>query len=315
VAGGPNGGGTAFKITPSGTLTTLYDFCSQSVCADGSGPSAALVQAANGDFYGTTASGGANGDGTIFSLSAQPGPSLPVIDQSGVVSGASFQPGIASDAWITIEGTNLSPVTDTWATAIVDGALPTSLDGVSVSVGGQPAYIEYVSPNQINAVAPNVGTGTASVTVTSPSGTSSAVTAAAQAEQPAFFQWGSYAAATHQDYSLAVKNGTFSGLTTVPAAPGDVIILWGTGFGPTTPSAPVGVEVPPGTTYYTANVVTVALGDTAATVYGAALAPGYAGLYQVAIQIPPSLANGDYPVVATVDGAQSPGGALITVQQ
>jgi uncharacterized protein (TIGR03437 family) len=189
------------------------------------------------------------------------------------------------------------------------------LDGVSVSVGGQPAYIEYVSPNQINAVAPNVGTGTASVTVTSPSGTSSAVTAAAQAEQPAFFQWGSYAAATHQDYSLAVKNGTFSGLTTVPAAPGDVIILWGTGFGPTTPSAPVGVEVPPGTTYYTANVVTVALGDTAATVYGAALAPGYAGLYQVAIQIPPSLANGDYPVVATVDGAQSPGGALITVQQ
>jgi uncharacterized protein (TIGR03437 family) len=121
--------------------------------------------------------------------------------------------------------------------------------------------------------------------------------------------------ATHQDYSLAVKNGTFSGLTTVPAAPGDVIILWGTGFGPTTPSAPVGVEVPSSTTYNTASPVTVTVGAGTAVVYGAALAPGYAGLYQVAIQIPLSLANGDYPVVATVNGAQSPGNTLITVQQ
>jgi uncharacterized protein (TIGR03437 family) len=234
---------------------------------------------------------------------------------AAVVSGASFYPDIASNSWITIEGTNLSPVTDTWATAIVDGNLPTSLDGVSVSVGGQPAYIEYVSPNQINAVAPNVGPGTVSVTVTSPGGTSSAATAVAQAAQPAFFQWGSYAVATHQDYSLAVKDGTFSGLTTVPAAPGDVIILWGTGFGPTTPSAPVGVEVPSSTTYNTASQVTVAVGAATAVVYGAALAPGYASLYQVAIQIPPSLANGDYSVVATVDGAQSPTSVLITVQQ
>ena len=234
---------------------------------------------------------------------------------AAVVSGASFQSGIASNSWITIEGTNLSPVTDTWANAIVDGALPTSLDGVSVSVNGLPAYIDYVSPNQINAVAPNVGAGTVSVTVTSPGGTSSAVTAVAQAAQPAFFQWGSYAAATHQDYSLAVKNGTFSGLTTVPAAPGDVIILWGTGFGPTTPSAPVGVEVPSSATYNTASLVAVTVGVEAAVVYGAALAPGYAGLYQVAIQIPPSMANGDYPVEATIDGARSPASALITVQQ
>ena len=50
----------------------------------------------------------------------------------------------------------------------------------------------------------------------------------------------------------------------------------------------------------------VTVGGTAATVYGAALTPGYAGLYQVAIQIPTSLANGDYPVVATVSGAHSP---------
>ena len=130
----------------------------------------------------------------------------------------------------------------------------------------------------------------------------------------AFFQWGSYAVATHLNYSFAVKNGTFSGPTT-PAKPGEVIILWGTGFGPTNPLAPVGVEVPSGTTYYTANPVTVTVGDTSATVYGAALSPGYAGLYQVAIQIPTSLANGDYPVTATVLGVQSPLTTLITVQE
>ena len=67
--GGAYGKGTIFKMTPSGTVTTLYSFCSQSGCPDGFGPSAGLVQASNGNFYGTTYGGGANQDGTVFSLS------------------------------------------------------------------------------------------------------------------------------------------------------------------------------------------------------------------------------------------------------
>jgi len=66
--GGANGGGTVFKITASGTLTTLYSFCSQTSCTDGAYPVAALVQAADGNFYGTTAGGGANGQGTVFKI-------------------------------------------------------------------------------------------------------------------------------------------------------------------------------------------------------------------------------------------------------
>jgi uncharacterized repeat protein (TIGR03803 family) len=67
------GCGTVFKITLAGTLTTLYNFCSQSNCADGSSPLSGLVQAANGDFYGTTFAGGANcvangGCGTVFKI-------------------------------------------------------------------------------------------------------------------------------------------------------------------------------------------------------------------------------------------------------
>jgi len=68
-SGGANDGGTVFKITPRGTLTTLYNFCSLSGCADGSGPLAGLVQAVNGLLYGTTIGGGANGNfGTVFEI-------------------------------------------------------------------------------------------------------------------------------------------------------------------------------------------------------------------------------------------------------
>jgi uncharacterized protein (TIGR03437 family) len=101
----------------------------------------------------------------------------------------------------------------------------------------------------------------------------------------------------------------------MPAKPGDVIILWGTGFGPTTPAAPVGVEIPSDKPYYTANPVSVTVGNLPALVYGTALAPGYAGLYQVAIQIPLLAPDGDLAVVATASGAQSPSSVSITVQR
>jgi uncharacterized repeat protein (TIGR03803 family) len=68
--GGPNGAGTVFKITPAGRLTTLYSFCHQANCTDGDDPAAALVQATNGEFYGTTVLGGAYGEGTIFKITA-----------------------------------------------------------------------------------------------------------------------------------------------------------------------------------------------------------------------------------------------------
>jgi uncharacterized repeat protein (TIGR03803 family) len=66
--GGANGFGTVFKITTSGTLTTLYNFCSQTGCTDGQYPIAGLIQATDGNLYGTTYEGGANGFGTVFRL-------------------------------------------------------------------------------------------------------------------------------------------------------------------------------------------------------------------------------------------------------
>jgi uncharacterized repeat protein (TIGR03803 family) len=68
---GPQGGGTVFKITPAGELTTLYGFCQQVFgCLDGETPTAGLVQGTDGNFYGTTVGGGANGPGTVFKVTA-----------------------------------------------------------------------------------------------------------------------------------------------------------------------------------------------------------------------------------------------------
>jgi uncharacterized repeat protein (TIGR03803 family) len=66
--GGAYGGGTVFKITAAGKLTTLYNFCSLPSCADGSGPAGSLIQATDGNFYGTTSAGGTYSAGTAFEV-------------------------------------------------------------------------------------------------------------------------------------------------------------------------------------------------------------------------------------------------------
>lgn len=250
----------------------------------------------------------------VAGLSSGTTPPAPAI--TGVVNGASFQPGVAANSWVTIQGTNLASVTDDWSRSIVNGALPTSLDGVNVSMGGKAAYIYFVSPGQLNVLAPDVPPGPVAVTVTTAGGTSASFSATANTYGPSFFVWpANQVVATRTDYSFAVKPGTFAGATTVAAKPGDVIILWATGFGPTAPPAAGGVAVPGGQTYATATLPSLSIGNLPATVYGAALASGAAGLYQIAIQVPGSLADGDWPIQATISGVASPAGTILSVRQ
>ncbi len=70
VNGGAHNVGEVYKITPSGTLTVLYSFCSQTSCTDGAYPKAALMQASDGNFYGTTSSSGVYGQGTVFAINS-----------------------------------------------------------------------------------------------------------------------------------------------------------------------------------------------------------------------------------------------------
>jgi uncharacterized protein (TIGR03437 family) len=312
-------------VNPSGIITTFAGngtpFATGSLGnGDGGPPASASVVTP----YGVKVNSAGNvfiadtGHGLIRKVTgAVPtGGTAPTIAANGVVNGASFQPGIVANSWVTIQGAGLAPKTDDWSKSIVNGALPTSLDGVSVSMEGKPAYIYYITPGQLNVLAPDVSPGPVSVVVTTPGGSSAAFTAAASLYGPAFFLWpANQVVATRQDFSLAVKAGTFGGASTVAAKPGEVLILWATGFGPTNPVAPAGVAVPGAKAYSTATAPVVTIGNISAVVYGAALAPGSVGLYQIAIQVPLSLADGDWPVQAMIGGVVSNAGALLTVKQ
>jgi uncharacterized repeat protein (TIGR03803 family) len=137
---GSDGCGTVFKITPSGTLTTLYNFCSQGGCADGEYPQLALVQDTNGGFYGTTNSGGANREGSVFSLSVGLGRFVESQPTSGNVGAA-----------VNILGTNLTTAT-------------------SVTFNGTPAVFSVTSSSLITTTVP-AGATSGKVQVVTPSGT------------------------------------------------------------------------------------------------------------------------------------------------
>jgi len=232
---------------------------------------------------------------------------------TGVVNAAGGQPGVASGAFVSIYGSNFTSLAyDDWSKTIRNGQLPTELDRVHVTIGGKLASVYAITPGQINVQAPDLGNGPVAVVVTTDFGSSAPFQASSQLNSPAFFPWpGDQPVATHLDYSIAAKNGTISGLTTVPAKPGDVITLWGTGFGPTNPPVPAGQE-PTVIAPAVQNPVTVTLGGTPVQVLGAVLS-SYAAVYQIAIQIPASIPDGDYPIAASVNNVQSPGNVVLTV--
>jgi uncharacterized protein (TIGR03437 family) len=229
-----------------------------------------------------------------------------IASQTGVVNGASFQEGVSAGSWAAVQGTNLSYTTRSWnAGDLVNRTgLPTSLDGVFVTVDGKPAYVGYVSPTQVNFVVPaDSNIGAVDVRVTTTGVASNTVSAQLQTFSPAFFLWnGKYAAATHLNFAAATS-----------VQPGETIVLWGTGFGPTNPPEAVGQLTSGAPAVTTLPAVTI--GGVQAQVLSAVMSPGFAGLYQLAVQVPGSLSDGDQAIVAQVDGVQSPANVWLTVQQ
>jgi uncharacterized protein (TIGR03437 family) len=223
-----------------------------------------------------------------------------------MVNAASYQPGFASGTWVSIFGDKLSTVTDSWkASDFVNGALPTSLDGVSVTINGLPAYVAYVSPTLINALVPDdPTTGAIQVQVTSGQLQSNLFSAQKAQFAPAFFLEGPgpYLVAQHADYTLVTSVS--------PAAPGEVIVLYGTGFGPGDPPLSTGQAVT--TPSMLANAVQITVGGVAAPVdYSGLVGPG---LYQFNVRVP-DVPNGDAAVVAKIGGVASPAGGLVSVQK
>lgn len=259
-----------------------------------------------------TASGAIGGPSsvaiTLVVQGAQPAGTITAVANAG-----SFQSGVASATWIAILGSNLSTTTYTWQDSdFVNGMLPTSLQGVSVSIDGQPAFVQYISPSQINVLAPDdAPTGPVQVQVTAAQQASNSLTVQKSAFLPALFTIGDgkYVAALHLDDTLVGSDGLSPGVTTSPAQPGETIAIYATGFGPTNPASPTAQLV--ATPEPLANSVQVTIGGVPASITFAGLvAPG---TYQLNVTVP-NLPAGDAPVVAAIGNFSTQAGVSVTVQ-
>jgi len=231
-----------------------------------------------------------------------------VITASGFGASSSVAPG----SYIEIYGTNLAGTTRPWNAGDFDGLnAPISLDGVSVSAGGQAAFICYVSPGQVNALLPSgIGAGAQPLTVTYNSAVSAPYSIAANDTQPSLWAPASfniggrqYAAAVFPDFqTFVLPPGSIPGVVSRQAHPGETIILLGVGFGAVTPDMPVGriVSEP----NQLVSPVTFSIGETSVTSSYAGLMPsgGAVGLYQFNLVVPSVPDNDAIPLSFTYGG-------------
>jgi uncharacterized repeat protein (TIGR03803 family) len=148
---GETGCGTLFKITPSGTLNTMYRFCSQTNCPDGGNPSTTLLQATNGKFYSTTENGGSDGYGTVFSAATGIGPFVvtePTFGKVGTRVGILGQ-GFSTTTQVFFNGTKatIKVVKKTYLTATVPSGAKTGFVTVKTAGGTLKSNAKfYVKP-------------------------------------------------------------------------------------------------------------------------------------------------------------------------
>jgi uncharacterized protein (TIGR03437 family) len=288
---------------------------------------AILLPVAAGIMFGQTAAPRANPGslGAIFAgqFAAQLAAADTVtvsISAGGIVPASSSVAGpIQAGSWINIYGSNLAAGVANWT-----GDFPLNLNGTSVTVNNKPAYLSYVSPTQVNVQAPDdTAIGSVVVTVTNSAANSTGTSTATLAPAaPSFLLLdGKHVAGIipRTDGSGAYANGAYDiigptgsslGYPTKAAKAGEIVELFGVGFGATNPPVPAGA--PFAGAAPAANPIQVLLGAVSVT-------PGFSGitgpgLFQFNVTIPAGLGTGDLPLAGTVTGVQTPPGPVISVQ-
>ncbi len=240
----------------------------------------------------------------------------PTISPGGVVPVYSKSNTIQTGEWVSIYGTNLASQTTLW-----NNDFPTTLGGTSVTIDGKAAYLLFVSPGQINLQVPDdTATGTVAVVVETANGSTTSTVTLSQVA-PSFGMIdtkhvagiilrsngsGAYGRGT---YDILGPTGNSLGYATMAAKAGDSVVLFGFGFGPTTPMVPAG-QVFSGAapmnyplTLYVNNIV---VKTSFAGMSGA-------GLYQVNLKIPYGLGTGDVPLLAMMGGVETQAGVMIAL--
>jgi uncharacterized protein (TIGR03437 family) len=259
----------------------------------------------NDDYLGAQFIGGVGGN-TQISVGIGPFPGISVavrapsftgsgvyLNPAGIVSNASFSPftsGVSPGDFVILEGNNLGPSTLQGAASL---PLPKELANVKVLINNIEAPISYVSAHQIAALVPfGITDPVAQFQVNNNGQLSNVVTEYLNVTTPGVFTQDSsgsgYAAALHTNGSLVTKDS--------PAEAGETVAVFMSGLGTVSPAIEDGVGAPSSPPSTTSETFTADISGTPATIAFEGLAPGFAGLYQVNIQIPTGLTPGDNPI-------------------
>ena len=300
---------------------------------------------------GNAANGnGANTGDFIYSIQASvesvalpppPPPPTPAVLSMGVVMGNLLPTinAISGESIISIFGSDFAPpgFVDDDAMLDAEGLVATNQSGVCVEIAGERSPMFFVQSNQLNLQAPTLegAAGLVSVVVITNCDTPDEQRSAPEMVQltdvtPAFFvdplvdvvTGENHIAAIHQDNVSFVGEPELRPGST-PAEPGEVISLFGTGFGETDPPLQAG-EIP--VTVLPNEFGLARLAGSFSMTFGgvplegvrdipyAGIAPLFTGLYQIVIRVPEGLRDGRHVVIATIDGVSTPPGPFITVK-
>ena len=260
-------------------------------------------------------------------------PSSPRISAGGIVlaTGTPTVSSISPSTLISVFGQDFAPQgTQTLSPALdAEGRIAVNLTETCLEIGGRRAPLFVVTPNQINAQAPHdLPPGETQATVVRGCGAGSelrgeTVTVTAAAVSPAFFNVLSNpdghnpVVALHGGGpALVGAPGLLPGTEFTPAVPGELITLFGTGFGATEPPLEAGQI--PGAAANLVNAVLFTIGGISVPpedVLYAGASPCCAGLYQFTLRVPPDIPDGDAAVTATIGGVSTPQGPFLTVRR
>jgi uncharacterized protein (TIGR03437 family) len=241
------------------------------------------------------------------------------ITPGGVVPIYSTSTTIQAGSWVSIYGNNLAAAPKSW-----NGDFPTTLGGTTVTIDGKSAYLYFVAPTQIDVQAPDdTATGTVPVVVTTSTGRATSTVTLGQFGPAFCVLGGKYVAGIilRSDGSGTQGGGTYDfigppgaplGFTTVPVKSGDIVELFGVGFGPTDPPIPSGMVLAPGQFGTATKPVNMFINGIPVTPSFVGITE--AGTFQINLTIPPAVGSGDLTIVASVGGMQTPNGVFISAQ-
>jgi uncharacterized protein (TIGR03437 family) len=233
--------------------------------------------------------------GTFYGVAVygETGASQPVIN--AVTNAASYAAdALSPGSLITLFGINLAPVTVSARAT----PLPLSIADVSVTINDLTAPLLYVSPLQINAQVPSaISPGPAKIVVRVNGTFSTPLDISVRPAAPGIF--------TDLEGQAAVLNRDNSRNSPQnPAAVGSFVSLYFTGQGPLAVPVEDGAPAPVGPVIHAMLEASATVGGVPAEIQFAGLAPGFAGLAQMNLKVPP-LASGTYPVIVKMGGVAS----------